>query len=312
MQKFDALMEEVKSLTHDLTRTAIKGLLESKHLYQCLEVDLDSVKARISNWQQAHESNPFITTERAEQATDLWEVVDQKYPLMPWFPIVETGTPDALPVPDPKADSKGFTIELPSVKIACGNCDAVLPAHNSGYPGCPKLVHAQRLSASVEIFTLPYQCQACRSEPIVFVIKRSGLRLQLIGRSQFEPIELPRGFPKQESGWYRKAIVSSHAGHLLAGLFYLRTTIEQYMRRETGAAGKLTGDELATEYAKRLPKDLIASPIPSFKALYDNLSEKLHAAEEDQATFDKACADIGRHFEILKIFPLVTHSESRK
>ena len=90
----------------------------------------------------------------------------------------------------------------------------------------------------------------------------------------------------------------------MAGLFLLRTTVEQYMRRLLGVTGKKTGDELADDYARLLDCEF-PKRYPSLKVIYNELSGSIHAADKNTMQFEKSKKDIEQHFELLRHFPLI-------
>jgi hypothetical protein len=104
---------------------------------------------------------------------------------------------------------------------------------------------------------------------------------------------------KKEAHLFRDAIIANGAGKTLAGLFYLRTFIEQFGRRITGITDKQTGDQILSEYAKTIPLNLRDS-IPSLAEWYDKLSAAIHSANPDEELFKNAQGKIEKHFEIRK------------
>jgi len=118
-----------------------------------------------------------------------------------------------------------------------------------------------------------------------------------------EEIELPSFLPKHESSLYRDALIASNSGKVLAGLFYLRTFIEQFARRVTGMTGRATGEEILDAYYKDLPPQH-RDYMPSLREWYEKLSEAIHEAREDETLFASAKPNIERHFEIRKVFSI--------
>lgn len=102
---------------------------------------------------------------------------------------------------------------------------------------------------------------------------------------------VPIYIPKPEQPLYRDAVIAIHAGKTLAALFYLRTFIEQFARRQTLPKGRLTGDELMNAYIETLPKEH-RDHMPSLGEWYGKLSEALHAAREDAELFEKGNIEI--------------------
>jgi hypothetical protein len=118
-----------------------------------------------------------------------------------------------------------------------------------------------------------------------------------------ERVEVPSYIPRIESKFYRDAVIAFNSGKTLAGLFYLRTFIEQFGRRITGIAGKATGDEIFDVYYKTLSLKL-ADQMPSLREWYDKLSDPIHSAREDTALFESARVEIERHFDFRRIYKI--------
>ena len=89
----------------------------------------------------------------------------------------------------------------------------------------------------------------------------------------------------------------SDKGQTLAGLFYLRALIEQYMRKEVpNSEGIRRGDDLAVAYGGLLPQDF-KDRNPSFSKVYSDISASMHEAKEDANQFQQSLADIEEHLE---------------
>jgi hypothetical protein len=134
---------------------------------------------------------------------------------------------------------------------------------------------------------------------VVFLVtrktKQDGVKLQLTGRSVFEQVEVPTYIPKEQAKFYSGALVAFNSGgQVLPALFMLRTLIEQHMRSQTGKQ-ELRGDDLCDEYAKGLDGGFKAK-FPSFKDIYGELSNALHAAVEDEELFESERKRIESHF----------------
>jgi hypothetical protein len=141
---------------------------------------------------------------------------------------------------------------LPTINIACNFCKGVLPPHNSGYKNQLKPVFEEVLRDGppvIQVFLLPYMCQTCKQEPIFFLVRRKGLKLTLTGRSHLMKVDVPSSIPTQEAAHFGDAMIANTAGKTLAGLFWLRVFVEQYMRRVTKSEGKMRGEELGDKYA---------------------------------------------------------------
>jgi hypothetical protein len=136
--------------------------------------------------------------------------------------------------------------------------------------------------------------------------------MQRTGRSPIEYVELPPFIPKQEQKWFREAIITFQSGKILAGLFYLRTFVEQFARRKTGMQNvKITAEEIFNAYAATIPEN-IRSTMPSLRDYYDKLSDTLHSAKEDKELFESAREAIEQHFDIRRVHKLEDQNAARK
>jgi hypothetical protein len=161
------------------------------------------------------------------------------------------------------------------------------------------IVPSLKLPAGFQELVVVYQCQRCEGPPETVLVRRKGWSLSLDGRSPMASVEVPPYVPKKENEFFRDAVIATGSGRTLAGLFYLRTFIEQFGRRAAGMVGKKTGEEILSEYAKTLPTNLKDS-MPSLAECYEKLSAALHSASADDDLFIEAQGKIEKHFEIRK------------
>jgi len=321
----------VKELRDEIL-SRVKELLEQKHLYQSVRVDISGAKGIIDNIEKsgavkrakdiAHAGivvgnrgggtspdvivNQFIQQRRQEMFSTI-NVVLRAF----WTFRTDACTQHKLAIGANKSDDVTEFV-LPTIRVNCTQCDAVSPPHNSGFRGqtyeFPSISFSLKRNdqqTPYQTFLFPYQCQSCKKEALVFLVHRDGVKLTLAGRNHFESIVVPKTIPKPEREHYSDAVVAYNTGNILAGLFLLRTTIEQYMRRILSIIGKVSGDDLADQYSKLLD-DEFPRRYPSLKVVYEEVSAKLHLAEKDTEQFEKSLKNIDRHFELLKHLPLKT------
>jgi hypothetical protein len=201
---------------------------------------------------------------------------------------------------------------IPTIRMACNFCDGVRLAHNSGFRDEKTLVYGVVVGNDkgqlCQVFTFPFQCQNCpkgQGEPIFYLVRREGLKFTITGRSHFAEVDIPKSFPKEESRYFRGAIIGHTAGQTLAALFLLRVFVEQYMRRVTRTTDRIRGEELVDKYSLLLPADF-PPKFNSLKRVYEELSERLHSADASAEQFDSSRKDIEDHFDMLKLLPLRT------
>jgi len=117
-----------------------------------------------------------------------------------------------------------------------------------------------------------------------------------------EHIEVPAAIPKSLGKWFRGAIVAHQSGQTLAGVFLLRTLIEQWAKQVTGKSD-LQADKALNAYLDLLPSDF-KDRFPSLRSQYSNLSDDIHGAIGSTDLFDSAKLLIIEHFEARKLLKL--------
>jgi hypothetical protein len=163
-----------------------------------------------------------------------------------------------------------------------------------------------------QAFLLAYKCQSCKGTPEVFLIRRRGLKLTNEGRSPIEHVDVPAYVPKSIRRFVGGAIVAHQSGQTLAGVFLLRTAIEQWARAASGSK-KEQADQVIEDYMSTLPTDF-KTRFPSMRNLYGELSIDIHNATGSAALFEKARGQIIEHFDVRRMFrldepPTVTASQ---
>jgi|ERR1043166_297498 hypothetical protein len=282
---------------------SLRELLESKHLFQSVQVNIEKLLKPIPRKTRFPKAGPHLVRMLAS-SLDANERSRAKFENLiagvryswPWRFACTTSSAEK--------DRGAQVISLPGIRIPCEHCDAGRPTHRAKVQENEMLSGMSETNGAdgklVQIFALPYQCQNCLAEPVIFFIRRESLKLTLVGRSQFEPIPVPKCIPKAVADHYRDATVAFKTGHCLAAIFYLRTAIEQHMRGVVKPAGRISGEELADQYQKILPPDF-PSRFPSFKKLYQELSVGMHEARTDDNLFVASCANVEKHFEAVRL-----------
>lgn len=295
--------EGVSELTQRLSNAAgdaLKQLLETKHLYQHVTVALEPIIHKVRSRIYDGDYKSFDVA--VSQFVDTLRFCPSEEEL---FTQEVNGTSSPL-----------LVLLLRNVKLFCAECGeretfspiwhtevtneinkiCMFPRH---LPTRGKL----KLPPSYQLFLLVYQCQHCQGTPEAFLVRRNGWHLTLDGRSPMEHVDVPKFIPRQERGHYRDALVAMHGGKTLAALFYLRTFIEQFGRRQTGLAGKQTGEVIMKAYNERLPL-AHRDHMPLLRYWYDRLSEAIHEARPDEELFEKAKEAIEQHFDIRRVFKI--------
>jgi len=318
----------------------IKELLEKKHLYQSVRIDTTNVERLIDNVEASKEMQEYIETIALSSGMT---GESSSAPYMPNSPnIVEkhvqairesmkytsdfilegfwSFSTDAYNQDAHKKDDPTNFV-LPTISVRCENkeCNSI-QAHNSGFrdqtqgfQAVPFKISRGGKQIPFQTFVFPYQCQKCKQEPLVFLVHREREKLTLAGRNHIESVQVPQAIPKKESNYFSSANIAYKTGYVLAGLFLLRTTIEQYMRRSIKVTGKkrIKGEDLAEEYAKYLPDDF-PQRYSSMKVIYEGLSVALHSADANSTLFEKFKENIEGHFDLLRHYPLRKRKRSLK
>ncbi len=320
---------EVMTMLRSEIISSVKRLLETKHLYQVERIDLSKIQKMIDEaencievkraQEQARAMNSLMSplfkmpVAREDQClSDYSQKIHNTIKIITdadWTFLTDTCN-NLISSAGGNISEKNTHFTLPTICVACSQCNSQLPAHNSGFRGQKQEI--QTISWTVQksgkdiicqTFVFPYHCQSCKKEPLVFLVHREGNKLTLAGRNHFEKIHVPRSIPKEVKVYFSDAIVAYNTGNILSGNFLLRTTIEQHMRRLVSATGKKRGDDLADEYALLLD-DEFPKRYPTLKVVYDELSARIHAADGNAAQFEKSRKDIEKHFELLSHLPL--------
>jgi hypothetical protein len=272
----------------------LKRLLESKHLYQSVEVSFDSHAAIYSVLRavdpRRHEA---LKSQAFGPIAEEWLFATPRESKIP-------ARRDGQLVPD------RIHVLVPDIKSFCARCDRV-EAFNV-VSATPLVSHRTRASSSAaapeiyQVFALAYECQSCKARPEVFMVKRNNLKLQLCGRAPIAHVAVPPVIPKHVRGYYSGAVVAFQSGQVLAALFMLRTLVEQFIRGACPAEHTQV-DQVMDSYMASLPEDF-KDRFPSMAHIYERLSSAIHAATDDETLFREALADTAKHFDARRVFGL--------
>jgi len=287
MSAHDSVIWEHGSILGNQVVESIKELLEEKHLYQSSKVALDIPLVDLSAFNSAMRS--YLENELAKLPGGFWFISDKA---------------DKTP---PLSVGFGIHFETPDVKLFCETCQRTEAFNSvSSLDVSVRGSLEESLSSTgeiVQIFALSFRCQSCKGPPEVFLIRRAGNRLTLSGRAPIEHIEVPSTIPKSIYRWYSGAVVAHQSGQTLAGLFLLRTLIEQWVRVVTQATQDTAADAAIEAYMDGLPSDFRAR-FPSLRELYSEISADIHAAKGASDLFESALERIARHFEARRLYEL--------
>jgi len=267
---------------------SVKQLLEKKHLYQSVEVeyadtleDLADAGTGIAQGLQdavlSAVNGHWATIDRADHRPRLHN----------------EGPP-------------GIKFETPHLKLFCSACKRVeafnsICSEDSASRGHSRIPDGTPTGV-VQVFALSFQCQSCKGAPEVFLVRRHKLKLTQSGRAPMEHIEVPAAIPTSLGKWFRGAIVAHQSGQTLAGVFLLRTLIEQWVKQATEQPD-LQADKAIDAYMDLLPPDFKGRFL-SLRAQYSDLSDDIHCAIGSADLFDSAKSVITEHFKARRLFKL--------
>lgn len=273
-----------EQLGDEITRQ-LKILLEEKHLYQKVTVEAERIASAIGK---------NVTGSKND-----------------WQRMAHSVLAD--PVIPGQSNAPSVQITFPVARLFCSPCDERTVFKPIWYKDTTietwsilKQTASPKFGAREgQLFVVAYQCQHCQAIPEGFLIRKEGWRFSLDGRSPMEEVQVPAYIPKKEKNLYRDALISRFAGKYLASVFYLRSFVEQFARRQTQLSGRENGDEIMEAYAAKLPVDK-RDHMPSLREWYGKLSVPIHSADEAAAEtlFDTAREEIDRHFDIRRVFKI--------
>jgi hypothetical protein len=296
-------------IASDHASAQLKLLLETKHLYQRVSIDpVNQLTGILSEFDAAGRTSVEKYMKDVLPGEDF---------------LASAGRLRAVSRTTTEPPVEMLCLLIGNVKLLCTSCgerELFSPLwyrdlHNElRKPVSAPIMPMRRSSSDVidQLFLLEYQCQRCKGALEAFLVRRRGWHLTLEGRSPMEGIESPKHIPKKERTLFSEAVVAMNAGKTLAALFYLRTFIEQFARRQTGMMStRADGDEIMDAYSKTLPNQF-RDQLPSLKAWYAKLSEALHAARADETLLDQAMREISRHFDIRRVFSISDIAQNEK
>lgn len=210
-----------------------------------------------------------------------------------------------------QADRTAPLVKLPRFIRACIQCKTPTSPYTPGGPNTQAAIKESMgftpAGKPTQTWILTYTCQSCDYEPLFLMIRREDFKLSITGRNLFEEVAVPKYIPKEINSHYRESIIARNVGKELAAALYLRVAIEQHMRRVTGITERTRGEELCDLYTKLLHPEFPSS-MRSLRTPYDKLSEPIHRGEPDISGYETSLDQINRHFQQLKILPIVKES----
>lgn len=294
MDYWDARFALIHAVNRSLAES-LKNLLDEKHLYQSSpELALDKLQEPISK-QIVGVTHQEAFSQMVRELAGEWFVPSETELLL------NAGTKQGA----------SPTLLVQNIKLYCSRCKQNETFSPTCYVDLAKAVddrhgREHRIAApphGYQVFGLLFQCERCKTLPVSFLVKRRAWRLTVEGRSPFEEVVLPPFIPKKEAWLLSGAIVAAQTSNTLAGLFYLRSFIEQFARRQTGITDRKTGEEILDAYQALLPEGK-RDYMPSLRSSYEKLSAAVHAASPDDELFERTLEVIVEHFDYRRIYKI--------
>ncbi len=273
-----------------------KDLLEGKHLYQNLSIP----RPKLTNLYKS-------IKQYASRPMDHYRDGYKLSPDVDWYLMAPGQQRTEEMDPGARAYFVSFDATLPTIMIYCERCDRV-EAHNP--LGSADILENWQQGSDVgprQLFLITYLCQGCKVLPIVFLVRRSKLKLSINGRCPMESVTLPSFLPKEKKKYVSDAIVAFQSGQVLAANFLLRTFIEQYIRSQNKEHHSKDIEALFDEYQAQL-SDTVRNEFPSLRATYERLSIDIHGAIGSADEFEQSLSDVKLHFEGKEIIAKATDS----
>ncbi len=264
--------------------SALRKLLESKHLYQSVRVNFTMPEMGVPISEDTEKRSWMVRAGYTDYSA-------------------AAGVAPRSLLSD--QEDSPIEVEPPIVKIYCRQCNRVEPFHvtTARVIGTYQSVAVGSGSHSpLQNYELSYRCQSCRGVPQVFLVRREGNKLTLCGRSPIEHVDVPRVIPKAVRNFYSSAIVAFQSGQVLAANFLLRTLIEQWMIQSVPK--QLDGNEkIQDAYVDTLPEDF-RSRFPTLRDMYASLSADIHGAIGSAELFRSSQEDLLKHFDARRLYEL--------
>ncbi len=265
---------EIELIMQEEISKALEEALGKLGLYQKKRVTLDRIDQHLRELYEKHDLDRY----KLEFSCRPWVPVTPKLPQDKYMRARFFCGIGDNPLGTPQSEMS-LPFPLPSITTHCPNCDdsrAFLSVGSIWYDGF--LDYYPKLGEQTEqVFTLYYQCIKCEECVITFLIKRVGLTINICGRTERLPVDVPSCVPKKLRKIVADAISATNENDIFAGFYHLRTFCEHYIKTSINAAQaeKVSGDELCRRYNSVLDNRM-TSGIPSLVTVYETLSRYMH------------------------------------
>lgn len=276
----------------------LRVLMEEKFIYQNLSLNTDVFN------EHTNDNYPH-------------QVLLNEFSKRPAYPLSDGNTERKVASPDwMLSGAMAFNLDgndedqplpfyLPTLQLHCKTCKGErtfgsLIDSRSGYLQTV-LNKKQKSDVKEQAYTFYYQCNGCDSRSIVFQVVRSGLKLQLTGRS--DPLRPPVGkWPSDVQEIVEDASQAVAENDINAGFYHLRTAVEHYLKSQLriDVSERKRGEELVEEYKKTLSKK-VRDTAPPLSTVYNDLSECMHSRKGDLFVFSSNLKKFKQHIAMKKM-----------
>lgn len=292
LKVFNLIGDKFRILIEDSFQT----LFTTKHLYQSINISFPDSETVFKEITPALAEAKYGLMTVKPLYDQLFEIaqkvawgINNPHGRLPGF---YTGNPNMKYSPSIEISPK-------TIKCYCHNCVDIEP-YNFVF-GWDVIHDRMPDPLNVQVFTLTYECQGCKSDPDVFLVRRKGTKITLCGRSPIEQVIVANQIPKSHQEYISNAIIAFNSGAILAGIFYLRVFIEQYIRSKSQIPNNSNIESLFDEYSTGLPEGF-KSVFPSLRSIYEELSNSIHVADPSVAIYETSLEKIEHHFEGKRAF----------
>jgi len=194
---------------------------------------------------------------------------------------------------------------LPNINLECSICknSSSFISTLCSYESNPGIPYPEINKKTIQVYSITYKCATCHNEEITFQILRTGLKLQLTGRTiPFRP-KISKEWPKIIRNIVEDAALAAAENDMPAAYYHLRTALEHYIKTviNVDVKEKYEGSDLCDEYNKTLDEYLKIN-FQSVSPIYTDLSLGLHSREVTEEGFSRLFNQLLAHFESKNIF----------
>ena len=157
---------------------SVRTLLEHKHLYQSVEVNISVDREEVRNLVDMDDEYAtedllcvlprYLYDEYIDAGLDHSRETLKAVPWRFWIDQPDPGDINAASL-----EYKFLDIQLPDIKVACDFCNDTVQPHNPVQVKGLEDGLAAELGPQKQIFLFSYLCQSCKCESVIYVVRRA-------------------------------------------------------------------------------------------------------------------------------------------